>query len=65
MKQEKIFNIYKMAENYFNLFTTKRKKVNEIQLLSKVRKLRGILKADENFDFKNTLDEELTKKYNL
>ena len=42
-----------------------RPKIKEKQLSPKVRKLRGIIKVDDNFDYKKILTEELSKKYGL
>jgi hypothetical protein len=40
-------------------------KIKEKQLSPKVRKLRRIIKADDNFDYKQILKEELSKKYSV
>ncbi len=58
-------SLSEMVENYFKFVTAKRKKIKEKQLSPKVRKLRGILKTDDNFDYKQILTEELSKKYGL
>ncbi len=63
--KEKGQSLSEMVENYFKFVTSDRKKIKEKQLSSRVRKLRGILKTDENFDYKQTLTEELSKKYGL
>lgn len=52
-----------IVENYFKLLTRENRKVKPSQLSPRVKKLRGILKVDENFDYKKTLTEELVKKY--
>lgn len=54
-----------MVENYFKLITGDRKKIKPKQLSERVRKLRGIIKTDDNFDYKETLTEELSKKYGV
>lgn len=63
--KEKGQSLSELVENYFKLITVKRNKLEEKQLSPKVRKLRGIIKTDENFDYKQTLTEELGKKYGL
>ena len=54
-----------MVENYFKFVTVKRIKLKEKQLSPKVRKLRGIIKTDDNVDYKQILTEELSKKYGV
>jgi hypothetical protein len=61
--KEKGQSLSEMVENYFKFVTVNRAKIKEKQLSAKVRKLRGIIKIDENFDYKKILTEELSKKY--
>lgn len=63
--KEKGQSLSEMVENYFKFVTVSRKKMKEKQLSSKVRKLRGIIKTDANFDDKQVLTEELSKKYGV
>lgn len=63
--KEKGQSLSEMVENYFKFVTHKRMKIKEKQLSPKVRKLRGIIKADDNFDYKQVLTEELSKKYGV
>jgi hypothetical protein len=63
--KEKGQSLSEMVENYFKFVTVKRAKIKEKQLSSKVRKLRGIIKTDDNFDYKQILTEELLKKYGV
>lgn len=58
-------SLSEMVENYFKLVTVSRRKVEEKQLSPKVRKLRGIIKTDEDIDYKQILIEELSKKYGV
>ena len=58
-------SLSEMVENYFKLVTVSRRKISENQLSPKVRKLRGIIKVDEKIDYKQTLAEELSKKYGV
>lgn len=63
--KEKGQSLSEMVENYFKYITVNRKKTQEKQLSPKVRKLRGIIKTDENFDYKKVLTEELSRKYGV
>lgn len=63
--KEKGQSLSEMVENYFKFVTVNRAKIKEKQLSPKVRKLRGIIKADSNFDYKQILTEELSKKYGV
>lgn len=63
--KEKGLSLSEMVENYFKLVTVNRRKINKEQLSPKVRKLRGIIKTAESFDYKQTLTEELSKKYGV
>jgi len=63
--REKGQSLSEMVENYFKLITGDRKKIKPKQLSERVRKLRGIIKTDDNFDYKETLTEELSKKYGV
>ena len=54
-----------MVENYFKFIAGNRMEINEKQLSPKVRKLRGIIKTDVDFDYKQILTEELSKKYGV
>jgi ribosome-binding protein aMBF1 (putative translation factor) len=58
-------SLSEMVENYFKIVTSGRRKVSEKQLSPKVRKLRGIIKAEGNVDYKEILTEELSKKYGI
>lgn len=60
--KEKGQSLSEMVENYFKFITVERIKIKEKQLSPKVIKLRGIIKTDDNFDYKKVLNEELTKK---
>lgn len=63
--KEKGQSLSEMVENYFKLVTVNKRKVKEKQLSPKVRKLRGIIKADDSFDYKQILTEELSRKYGV
>lgn len=63
--KEKGQSLSEMVENYFKLVTVKRRKIEEKQLSPKIRKLRGIIKIEKNFDYKQIVTEELSKKYGV
>ena len=63
--KEKGQSLSEMVENYIKLVTVDKLNLNENQLSPKVRKLRGIIKNDENIDYKQILTEELSKKYGV
>jgi hypothetical protein len=63
--KEKGQSLSEMVENYFKFVTVKRMKIKENQLSPKVRRLRGIIKTNDDFDYNRTLTEELSKKYGL
>lgn len=58
-------SLSEMVENYFKLITNYKNIIKEEELSYKVKKLRGILKTEDNFDYKKTLTEELSKKYGV
>lgn len=63
--KEKGQSLSEMVENYLKFVTVKRMEIKEKQMSPKVSKLRGIIKTDENFDYKQILTEELSKKYGV
>jgi len=63
--KEKGQSLSEMVENYFKFLTVSRKKIKEKQLSPRVKKLRGIIRTDKNFDYKQILTEELSKKYGV
>jgi len=63
--KEKGQSLSEMVENYFKLITVNRRKNIPKELSPKVRKIRGIIKTDKNFDYKQVLTEELSKKYGV
>ena len=56
-------SLSEIVENYFKFVTEKRIEIKEKQISPRVRRLRGIIKADDDFDYKQILTEELLKKY--
>lgn len=63
--KEKGQSLSEMVENYFKMITNHRNIVQEDDLSYKVKKLRGIIKTEDNLDYKKTLTEELSKKYGI
>jgi len=52
-----------LVENYFKLLTKENRTVKPKQLSPRIRRLRGILKVEKNYDYRDELEEELSKKY--
>ena len=52
-----------LVENYFKLLTKEKRQLQSNQLSPRVKRLRGILKVEDDFDYKLVLEEELSKKY--
>ena len=54
-----------IVENYFKLLTKDNREIKPTQLSPRVRRLRGIISVEEDFDYKKVLVEELSKKYGV
>ena len=54
-----------IVENYFKLLTKDNREINPTQLSPRVRRLRGIISVEEDFDYRKVLVEELSKKYGV
>jgi hypothetical protein len=63
--KEKGLSLSEMVESYFKLVTVNRKINTKKHLSPKVSKLRGIIKTEEELDYKKILTEELSKKYGV
>ena len=61
--KEKGQSLSDLVENYFKLITNDRRKLKKEELSPRIRRLRGIIKTDDNRNYKEILSEELTKKY--
>lgn len=61
--KEKGQSLSELVENYFKLITNERRQIKPNELSPRVKRLRGIIKADEDLDYKQILTEELLKKY--
>lgn len=58
-------SLSEMVENYFKYLTESKIKEEKDQLTKRVRKLKGILKVDSNFDYRQILDKERSKKHGI
>ncbi|MCO5248157.1 MAG: DUF6364 family protein [Chitinophagales bacterium] len=63
--KEKGQSLSEIVENYFKFVTSDKQRPKVKKLSPKVKKLRGIIKTDENLDYKKILEEELAKKYDV
>lgn len=61
--KEKGQSLSDLVENYFKLITMGRREIQPNQLSPRIQRLRGIIKADSDFDYKKVLTEELSKQY--
>lgn len=63
--KEKGLSLSEMVANYFKLVTVNRRKINPNRLSPRIQRLRGIIKTEEELDYKEILTEELSKKYGV
>ena len=63
--KEKGQSLSDLVENYFKLITRDRREILPEQLSPRIQRLRGILTIDDDFDYKEVLTEELSKKYGV
>jgi hypothetical protein len=63
--KEKGQSLSEMVENYFRFVAVNKKSANQKQLSANVNKLRGIIKTDNDFNYKDVLTQELLKKHDL
>ena len=61
--KEKGQSLSELVENYFKLITKDRRSIEPAELSPRVKRLRGIIKVDEDLDYKQILTEELLNKY--
>lgn len=61
--KEKGQSLSELVENYFKLITNERRPIKPNELSPRIKRLRGIIKADKDLDYKQVLTEELLKKY--
>lgn len=61
--KEKGQSLSDLVENYFKLITNDRRSLKPKDLSPRVKRLRGIIKADKKLDYKEILTKELLKKY--
>ncbi|MCB0629477.1 MAG: hypothetical protein KDD15_07090 [Lewinella sp.] len=63
--KEKGQSLSGLVENYFKLITSDRREIQPEQLSPRIKRLRGIMTIDDDFDYKEVLTEELSKKYGI
>lgn len=56
-------SLSELVENYFRLITNERRPLKSTELSPRIKRLRGIIKADKELNYKQILTEELLKKY--
>ena len=61
--KEKGQSLSELVENYFKLLTKDSKAEEMVELSQKVKSLKGILKVDQDFDYKKVLEEEIIRKH--
>ena len=61
--KEKGQSLSELVENYFKLLTRDSKTEEMVELSQKVKSLKGILKVDQDFDYKKVLEEEIIRKH--
>jgi hypothetical protein len=61
--KEKGQSLSELVENYFKLLTKDSKTEEMVELSQKVKSLKGILKVDQDFDYKKVLEEEIIRKH--
>lgn len=61
--KEKGQSLSDLVENYFKLITNERRPLKPDELSPRIKRLRGIIKADKDLNYKQILTEELLKKY--
>ena len=53
-----------LVENYFKLLTEQNPNTKAAEPPAQYKRLKGILKVEQDFDYKTMLEEELTKRHN-
>ncbi len=61
--KEKGQSLSELVENYFKLLTDNTTRNKKVKLSPKVKTLKGILKVEEDFDYKKVLEEEIIRKH--
>lgn len=56
-------SLSELVENYFKCLTESSQHQETTELSPKIKKLRGILKVNEDFNYKKILEEERLKKH--
>lgn len=63
--KEKGQSLSNLVENHLKLLAQNKRQVSENELSPRIKRLRGILKVEPYFDYKQFLAEELSKKYGV
>lgn len=58
-------SLSEMVENYFKYLTDSKAEEEKEQLSPRVKKLRGVLKVDSDFNYKDVLNEAKITKHGL
>ena len=56
-------SLSELVENYFKLLTINSQNIKHAELSAKVKSLKGILKVEDNFNYKQILEEEIVKRH--
>lgn len=62
---EKGKSLSEMVENYFKLLTEVKMEEEDNNLSERVKRLKGIIKVNSDFDYKKVLKEEKSKKHGI
>ncbi|MEO1053587.1 MAG: DUF6364 family protein [Bacteroidota bacterium] len=57
-------SLSELVENYFRAITQDSEAAEGVEISDKTKKLKGILKVSEDFDYRSIVEEEAIKKYN-
>lgn len=58
-------SLSEMVENYFKYLTTTKQEDVSDKLSSRIQKLRGVMKVDADFDYKELLNSGRSKKHEV
>ena len=58
-------SLSEMVENYFKYITESKEEGESEQLSPRIKKLRGVLKTDATFDYRDLLNEAKDSKYGI
>lgn len=61
--KEKGQSLSDLVENYLKLITKSHREIEPKRLSPRIQRLRGIIKVESDFDYREALTEELSKQY--